>query len=281
MRTVRILVRTDIDWRTMRRATFESQTEAERPLGFIQFAVQREVLKRWHEAFGSEYFDFRADLQDIARSNLRSIEGATISYGLADFETWYSSGDDELVFPIDDDDIFHPALGAAVAEVGDSPSVVHWRHYQYTYDTQGQPTIRPVPFMVLLSNNWGIRKSFLKRHFSPDQARRVLIDHKEASLEVARIFGIPVPERPRPWFGFDLRSPPVRVLSDPCGVSVKHIGSLTSLRQALSSPDPVGSLRRQSLTARALVPPEMHWARPWLARYETIFHSLGETSPSE
>jgi len=201
--------------------------------------------------------------------------------GLSDFTAWYETDDDEMIYPIDDDDYFREDLASTAPLVTDETAVVFWPHISYTYDDNGSPVLATRPVRTLLSNNWGIRKSFLKEQFTEPEARRILTDHAYAAMEVARLFGVPRPARHENWWDVDIRTPRAHFLSESYGVSLVHVGSLLRLRAALDR-DRGGAFGQHMgksfthfhLDESADVPSELTWTEPWIRQAERVFKAL-------
>src|SRR5450432_630473 len=106
----RILVVTDVEWASMTDATFASQDDPTRPLAFLEIAKRHDLPRIFLEAFGVDFFRYRGELRRIAQASLERIPGARLSIGFEDFDRWFYDDDDEFIFPIDDDDLYHPRL---------------------------------------------------------------------------------------------------------------------------------------------------------------------------
>jgi hypothetical protein len=291
---IRILCRTDIDWESAVRAE-RSETRAghaarmlPRPslaptslVRFLEALEDKHILDVWDEFFDVDLITLRYELNRISQDNLSLVRDARLTVGLHDFPAWYERDEDEMIYPIDDDDYFHPDLAGTAPNVGDETAIVFWPHIAYTYDDSGSPTLAKRPVRTLLSNNWGVRKSFLKEQFTEQEARRILTDHAYAALEVSRRFGCRRPAHNEHWWDVELRAERARFLSQSYGVSLVHVGSLLRLRAALDS-DRVGvfaehmgkSFAHFHLGESAEVPLELKWTEPWIRRAEQVFTSL-------
>ena len=284
---IRILCRTDLDWGALaERRAAPSGDDALRHLptpkaadptlvSFLKSLNTREILDLWDDVFAVDFFAFRHALQQISIENLHAVCGAAVSVGIASMADWYDSDSDEMIFPIDDDDYFDPGLVASAPLVDDDETVlVLWPHAQYRYDDEtGAPSIETLPLATLLSNNWGVRKSFLKQRFTEEEARRVLADHVAAANRIADVLGADRPSRRGGWMAVDLRVPSVRFTSETHGLSLKHVGSLLTLHRALKTKDRT-SLTRPRLGEAADVPAAVAWAEPWVRRAEAAFSAL-------
>lgn len=263
------MVRSAIDWTAMDRDAFGSQTSAGAPVKFLRFAEEHGALDVWSAAFATDFFAFRHDLQAIAERNLSGLDGVAVSVGLDDL-SWLDADGDEMIYPIDDDDLFHPDLAATAPAAGEATNVVLWPHGQYAYDDAGHPMTGLRRGRLLFSNNYGLRKSFLRDRFERSEIVEVLADHAAATTAVAAHLGIERPAGTK-WFQVALRGDDVTVADRPHGVSLKHVGSLQVLKSALSTDDPVATLCRYRLDERAEVLDELVWAEPWLRDAEDVF----------
>jgi len=282
---IRVLCRTDLDWGALARAhgagADSGAASLPRPedaypklFKMVDRLEQRDILQIWDRLFRVNLFAFRHELQRISLDNLRSVRDARLTIGFRDFEAWYEGDDDEMIYPIDDDDYFHPDLARTAPDEADETPFVFWLHMQYVYDKHtGSPMLQRAMLASLLSNNWGIRKSFLKKHFSTGVAKRVLADHSTAAVRLAEVFGLDRPPGPLGWSKIDLRDSPARFYPEAYGLGLKHVGSLLSLSAALRDGD-VAPLTRPRLGERVGVPDDLRWAEPWIRRAEAAFRSL-------
>ena len=99
-------------------------------------------------------------------------------------------------------------------------------------------------------------------------AREILRRHSVAHCAVADHHGR---ERRRAWFATPIDGPDLTRLPTNHGLSLKHVGSLSTLVHALSQDDPQATLRRFDLTARASIPPELVWCAEWVRAAEDLF----------
>lgn len=293
---VRILVRTDIDWRGMDRAAFESQSDRDRPLLFVKFAANKGLFDVWHKVFDVDYFDLRHELATIARRNHAAVSGAERVDGLARFDTWFADPGDEWILPVDDDDIFRADVAQRLAAVPPSAGVVVWPELAYFWPGDephgpyargsgqehnvGRPIVQRTRQRVLWTNNWAVRKSFLQRHFTGKQARQMLTDHRFATQQVAGVVGQGFPPEPAPWYDFDLSGAIIEQWDEPYSMTLKHPGSLFFLWNILQVPDPVGQLRMRRFGEPLELPPEAAWAGDEVRAMERLLRSAVHPAPS-
>jgi hypothetical protein len=240
----------------------------------LESVESKNILDSWDEIFGLDFFAFRSELDRISKANLASVHDATVTVGLQDFSSWYRTDEDEMIYPIDDDDYFHPGLASTAPEEEDATALVFWPHVQYTYLPNGSPGLTTLPLQTLLTNNWGVRKSFLKRQFAEEDARQILSNHALAASEIASALGIERPAQSAGWWAVPLRGDSIRFLSSSYGLSLKHVGSLLRLLRAVENDD-VAALAGLHFAEAADVPGELAWAEPWIRQAECVFVALG------
>jgi hypothetical protein len=175
-----------------------------------------------------------------------------------------------MIYPIDDDDYFHPELARTAPTAAEQTAIVFWPHVVYTYDPAGSPILSTRPVRTLLTNNWGVRKSFLKEHCTENEARRVLMDHAYATRTIAAALGVRRPERDEKWWDVELKAEQATFLSTSFGLSLIHVGSLLRLLRAREGV----SLTHFRLDESAEIPSEMTWVEPWIRQAEQVFRSL-------
>jgi hypothetical protein len=175
-----------------------------------------------------------------------------------------------MIYPIDDDDYFHPELAGTAPTIAEQTAIVFWPHLVYTYDDAGSPTLLARPVRTLLTNNWGVRKSFLKEHFTEDEARHILMDHAHATRAIAAALGVRRPERGEKWWDVELKAEQATFLSRSFGLSLIHVGSLLRLLRAREGV----SLTHFRLDESAEIPSEMMWVEPWIRQAERVFRAL-------
>jgi hypothetical protein len=277
----RIVVRTNVDWRTMDRETFARQDDPTRPLLFIAHAAQQDIVGVFERVFGVRYFDFRASIRDIASEGLRAVPDARITNGFEDFDAWFFSDEEEFLFPVDDDDIFNPALTAAVRELEPSTDVVIWNHAGVGYAAdQRLPAVHRWTERVLFSNNWGIRKSFLRKLLPSDACRRFLACHRTAQSTLVRSYGIPEQSNQGDFNVFvDLDNPGVRHLDDALGLQLFHVGSLIGFWARSRVEDVERSFSEVDLTVPISLPGDLRWAEPFVARYSALMGDIAASRP--
>jgi hypothetical protein len=275
----RVLVRTDVDYASMTASTFAAQEDPTRPLLFIRFATNARCLETFERVFGYGFFRLRAELRASAEDGLSLMRGVRKSVGFADFDAWFDDPEDELVFPIDDDDVFHPDLAARATLPADAAMVVWGWRALGVHPWGVQPALHHADGPILLSNNWGVRKSFLRSALSKDDARRFLADHATAQEAMVHHLGL---ASKTGWDGMfanaftELRHPSVHFIEGAHSLQLLHPASLYLLALAAQTGDLETHLRALDVAHAVPLPAELGWAAPAVARYESLVLRLAE-----
>ena len=275
MRTpaVRILVRPDIDWRQMDRDQFLSQSDPTRPLPFIR----PRVLDLWDRAFGTDFFSYRAQLQDLAYGTFATAGADSISRGFGDFDAWWDDPDEQIVVPMDDDDFLMVASGPR-------PRVLR---------RGGRGAVAPLRPRAAGGRDDGLAVPGAPVHPRYELCTAVVVP--AAKLHPGR--GRGDPRRPHSRQRADRRCPRrtprrhgaagLRELQHPCvsllptWYSLKngHIGSIQLLSQTLQRPDPVGYLRSRTLEVHLPPPDQLESLAPQIGAMAEIWASLHRLGP--
>jgi hypothetical protein len=247
---------------------FAAQKDPTLP-GQVLSASGSEILEIWNRTFKVGFFEYRHLLQQIAAESLERVADADVTRGLADMHEWFDNAEEEVVFPIDDDDFFHPALTKAAEELAPEQDIVIFPQAVAGFKggNARQRTVWLKELPLLLSNNWGVRKSFLRRHFDEQTARVILAQHPLANEKVAEHYGIVI-ERNRPQDLSPLLHQRVRILQTPLSVHNKHVGSAGFFNKVLRRPDAEASFRSLDLASPIVLPRYIEWAEPYLRRME-------------
>jgi hypothetical protein len=260
MRTpIRIVVRTNTDWRGMGAAEFAAQGGPIVPTRWIRFTAAKDVFALWDAAFDIDFFTYRAEVRDIAVSSLTSAGADLISIGLDDFppyggfDRWWDTPDDELLVPIDDDDLFQPDLGALPGEFGDGIDLVLWPQSILSFNEhETSLAFRWAPLPLVLETNCALRKSFVTSHFSRDDAKEMLAHHPIANEKIADALGV----NGKTGFGRFrfLDHPRIKFIAPSFGLYNAHVGSISFLANALRRDDPLDFLTRLDFAVPRPVP---------------------------
>jgi hypothetical protein len=259
---VRILVRTDIDWRRMERTDFLGQSDPTRPLAFIS----SEPLDLWERAFDVDFFSYRAQLQDLAFATFREAGADSMTVGFSDFESWWASTDEEIIVPIDDDDLLVGPLSFLTCEFTDDVDVALWPRATIVVEEDGSMGWRCPETRCMFATNCALRKSFLRRHFGRDEAVKILADHAVANDRIGEVLGVPPDDTALPGFR-RLRHPRVAFLPRSFSLKNAHVGSIQVLVQTLRRDDPIGFLRGLTLEVQRPIP---DYAAPLMEQVDAL-----------
>lgn len=249
---------------------FILQQEPGQPQRFIKWVTELGLLEQWERTFSMSFFEFRRQLQALARSNLDSVRNARISTGLAQVNSWINAEEDEFIFPVDDDDWFDPGLGE-LAAVAPETVIIVWPPAQLIYDPKtGRPLLRRLPSGALLTNNWGIRKSFLRHNFNRNTILRILSRHAEATYEVAVALGARRELLPSRFTAVDIKGGRVELLPLPAGLALKHFGALSILLPALRNGGLLTAFELLDLDSTIHIPRWLAWSEPWIRGYQDL-----------
>jgi hypothetical protein len=246
---VRIFVRTDVDWRRMGRADFVNQSDPTRPLAFISSGP----IDIWNQAFAMDFFSYRARLQEIAFSTFRDAGADAMTVGFGDFESWWECDDDEMIIPIDDDDLMIGPLRPLVNYLDEDACLALWPRAALILQGDGIMRWRCPTMRCIFATNCALRKSFLKHHFSGEEAVHILADHSVANERLAGVLGLPPDDMALPGFR-RLRHPRVSFLPRSFSLKIGHVGSIQLLVRTMRRADPIGYLRSLTLGVQEPIP---------------------------
>lgn len=273
----RILVLTNVDWAKMNPTVFAGQSDPTKPLMFIENAKRHDLPSTFREAFGVSYFQYRRALRGIGERCLRSVANMRLSIGFGDFDEWFDDEEDEFIFPIDDDDFYHPDLARTLSFANDDTIVLLWDLVQVGFLDDGPvPKYLRQPLPTLLPNNWAIRKSFLRKHFDRETCRNFLADHGQGQLMMVKHLGISyesIPKGPMEVYA-PLAAAGVVLLSDCYSVYLVHPGSLTYFYKLTARGSPLDLYRRLDLTRPLPSDDCIRWAEPYLREAERVIPRL-------
>ena len=226
---LRIVIRTRTPWETMTIKDFYAQSGPQSPSEFLR--VGGMLLPAWEEATGLNFFQYRGAIRNRCESALRKF-GIPITVG-ADAVDW--SSEDELLIPIDDDDILYPSVTTVEDRITSDTNLVIWKRIT---NYLGNERAELHTFGGQLDTcNWGIRKSFLM-NWTAGVRHHILSKHWHAAgLMYERLGGPPADmsllERAkrsiRPSTGVMLNHPSILHLEECHSVYYLHSASISFL----------------------------------------------------
>src|SRR5918996_4365727 len=247
---VRVIVRTDVDWQRMGRAEFLKQSDPTRPLAFIS----PRPIDLWDQAFAVDFFSYRGQLQENAFSTVREAGADAISVGFDGFESWWERPDEEIVVPIDDDDLLIGPLGPLARDLEEDVYVALWPRAALMLEEDGSMGWRCHMMPCILATNCALRKSFLKHHFNRGEAVEVLADHAVANERIGDVLGVPPEDQVLPRFR-RLDHPRVAFLHRPFSLKNGHVGSIQLLVRTMRREDPIGDFHSPTPAVQGPIPP--------------------------
>jgi hypothetical protein len=209
----------------------------------------------WNETFDVPYHLFRAEVRRIARENLSRVENAVVL-------PWDEIPDGALVAPVDDDDWFAPDAALALERAHDPDAI----GYVWTSSVLEVPIDlghrlfllrralfpRTPPRWLCATNNYAARKG--------DETALVLAKHTVAS---ERFGGV---DRAR-----------VRHVERRLSLMNRTLASQTQLgflRPTIGRAELLRKHRRYRALYAAAPPPELAWARPYVAQMDALMRRL-------
>jgi len=271
---VRILVRTNVDWRALSYENYAEQHDDTRPIMRIRATTRLGVTDLWKRVFDVDFFEYRRQLQQIGYESVRAADADCVSIGFDDFDDWYPGSQDEIIATIDDDDFFRPPLRELRGMFREDVDVVLWPQARLGFLTESSSRqIDMWPFRHILQTNCALRKSFLQRHFSPPDVTQMLAHHPVANERVAEVLNDGASTSGLLNFTH-LDAARVRLI-EPCyGLYNVHVGSVAFLHRALQTSDPVAYMERLELGGRVEVPDELQAFEPYVRAFEDVTVTL-------
>lgn len=253
-----VLVRTNTDYKTIDPAKFGDQERPFIPKKELGIVAKADLIGIWDSLFATKYLDYRQKIKELAESNLKET-GLPIFHGDSEgFSEWYNSSNDGIVLPVDDDDWFCHNVKNVASHFDADTGLVCWQPIQIDflhYSKVRYPTVRDC---YLRSNNWAVKKSFLKSF--PASARLVQQSHRHAWEDIVR----------------DHNSVGCKQIAEHYGIYNHHLGSLSYLRAAADKGELRETLER-TLRARFVsldLDNQTSWATPYVRVMERILMRL-------
>lgn len=178
---IRIVVRTDTDWDSLTLESFSRQSGlSDINRSPVRVVSNAGMIQAWQEAYGIDYFMYRSTIRKRCESVLRSL-GHAVSVGV---DHALATGAEEILCPIDDDDLFSGSLGLIAPVFGSGVNLVLWKRRTVFHGVERIE--RNTPYLDTC--NWAIRRSFLMS--MGEHARECLLNHMAANRLVHAALGI-------------------------------------------------------------------------------------------
>ncbi len=261
--------RTAINWRAMNRALFlrqwvtgDSVWGKRRKPGYQKLW---EGIERWNAYFEIPYFDYRAELNDLARHTWATASG--LDGHLRDFDLLEAAANrkDCWILPTDDDDWYAPQLPAMLKSLdARKVDVVCWNQLRYLpawsheeprRGWQGKLRVAEWKFEERFETNGYAIRSRLLHELGRERFRELVLNHM-AGRQLAR--------RGR-----------LRVVGLPAVYAAKNHSpaSIMNLRGADHARFEL--LAQRMARPLPALPEDAKWAAPWLAEAEALNARLG------
>ena len=236
------------------------------------------MLDLWDRAFGTDFFSYRAQLQDLAYGTFAAAGADAISRGFGDFDAWWDDPDEQIVVPMDDDDFLMGPLRDLVPAFTQEVDVALWPRAALALQDDGTMGWQSPILYCIFATNSALRLSFLRRHFTRDEAVEILADHSLANERIADVLGVHHDDIAMPGFR-RLKHPRVSLLPKWYSLKNGHVGSIQLLKQTLQRPDPVGYLKSRTLDVQHPRPVQVASLAPQIGALAEIWASMRRTGP--
>jgi hypothetical protein len=256
-----VVVRMVQDYSQLTKENFRDQLDAPyKPRKELQLFVANGLLDLWDRAFRMPYIDYRRRVCEVAADNLAAT-GCRVLRGYEEFIDWYATDEDALIVPVDDDDWLAPTLPELPRHLRDDARVLVWGdtvlhnitrfHYGFVEGRR------------MHSNNWGVRKAYLKTLDDKKARHLVLLSHQHAETFVKA----------------NVPSAQVVKIPDRYNVYNRHVASLSFLRDLVddgAAGKELGSIARRPVVT-CDTPAEVAWADGYKNRLHLLALQLRRT----
>lgn len=245
-----IPIRTVADYRSMTKEKFEAQlNQKHKPMMELRVFIANNMLNVWDQSFRMSYVAYRDRISKLARQTLEAT-GCDILPGPEEFIEWYTSDQDEdaIICPIDDDDWFAPNISDVASYFDKDTQLVVWNNTVLH-------SITRYHFGVgdghrLASNNWAVRKSYLKS-LPKNTGRNLILDsHYHAETYMKK----------------ELPKNKIKYIDERFNVYNRHPASLSFIREKINELEiqyELPKIGKREVTC--CEPPEgMEWCRDYL-----------------
>lgn len=256
MRVV-IVVRSCPDYLQMNEESFKAQAnDLYKPQAELREMVAQDLLEVWKKCFTMSFFEYRHEIAKIARANLAAT-GCEVIRTANEFTPWYAGDEDAVILPVDDDDWFAPEA-SDLGDRFDDAALLCWN--KHTYKNFNSAKFYRSGGFRLASNNWAVRKSWLKTLDDKKAHDLVLGSHRHSQTFVEG----------------NLPMSRVRVLDENLSVYVRHLGSLALLRSFVLAGTFQESLKKAAgrIPVPPLVPSYFTWAIKWVDQAQLLGYKM-------
>lgn len=271
---VYIVLRQSPEWATQTYADLEKTRDFCRLIGWPEnFIIDRVML--WDRTFRTGYFAVRQVLKEISLENFRSVGGANLVF----LEQARKAFDPDAFYLFtDDDDWYRPDIGRVLSEL--APRACEAIVWHFGRLRGGLTPRQPDAFYT---NNYAVsgtmlaqKRGNLEKVYQHYKAHETFFGKTPTTM--ARRIGYASLVRRFMITGFC----PIIRLSEYLSMSNKHPASTVVLKSLGENPTPeqLRTLVENSILGNksAVVPPEFHWAVPFMERVNDFFARVLEES---
>ena len=250
-----IVVRMTANYANLNKDNFRSQiNDPYKPKTELQIFIANNMLDLWDRIFCMPYIKYRSKICDIASRNLNNT-GCLIIRGYQEFIEWYSKDEEDcIIVPVDDDDWFSPNISDVSKLFKESTNIVIWKNTVLHSLTRFHFGV--VEGNRMGSNNWAVRKSYLKKMDDKEARHFVLLSHVHAESHVKN----------------KMKKAEVSFVEDSFNIYNRHIASLNFIRSQIDKGDVVKELT--AISKRDVTNFQFTDKLAWAEEYKNDIYSL-------
>jgi hypothetical protein len=214
---VSIIVRSSPDYQKIRdKNCFRNQlSEPYKPKLELELLLNNNIFDVWNKFFSIDFFSYRKSIVEIAKDNLKNTD-CKILKEYTEYCRWYKyDTEDSILVPVDDDDWFSPQLKDIANHFDDQTDVVVWPEVVFYSTTNHYCNISKN--YKFGSNNWAVKKSFLKKLDAKTARHLVLLSHKHTEN----------------FMKYNVSENRIKKLNNFYSVHIKHLGGLNFLKNLI------------------------------------------------
>lgn len=271
---IRIVVRTNVDWRSMSDESFASQDDPNLPVARIRAVDKGGVLDLWRGSFAISFFEYRHRLREVALESLRNAGADHLTLGLEHFEEWYSTDQDEILVCIDDDDFMGPSMDEVRKMFTEDTDVLIWPQGRWGFAPGSSVrSFHVAPLPIIGPVNAALRKSYLQRILEPSEVPYLLAHHRVTNSTIAEAIGADTADTAL-LDAVMLTGAGIRNGVGVHGMYNVHVGSVAFLHDALRTPDPARYLGELDLGNPSEIPVAFEDFEPYIRAFEALSADL-------